>query len=239
MAEFTLKQTAEEVQMAVDNGLSFGDSPTGGDTLEWDGNAEGLLSVMDSFYKVSSATPTMTDFANGCTVTMNGESCALSFEEIQGSVPIDGVFAIGAVFVVNPEGVGADLDGLAFPEAGIYFMYVPGYMMATSITIPGYTGFPVTKKIEEKYLPGAVILYADAESYLYATEDTSDTSKRMTRAELLEMVKSGRMMWCGQQPDYAASEFRSDIMVLDMVAFAIVTNTIESIEWFTAEYVPE
>lgn len=67
----------------------------------------------------------------------------------------------------------------------------------SSLTIPGYSGFTKTeiKPIEPEYLPGAVVLYIDEAMYLYATSDTGDTSKRVTKAELQALLLSGRSLF--------------------------------------------
>lgn len=172
----------------------FGDMPTGGDTLYWDGNTEGLVSTADMFYKVSDAVPTMDDLANGAVLGISDSEIF----EIPADAIMDGTvdgypcIMIGEVYVALEDEV--NLDGLYFPQKGVYFVGADDAYIS-SFTIPGYTGFPVTKKMDEKYLPGAVILFADAENYLYATIDTSDTSKRMTTAELLNAVESGKSIY--------------------------------------------
>lgn len=192
MAEFKLKQTAEEVQRAVDNGLSFGDMPTGGDTLYWDGNTEGLVCVSDAFYKVSDATPSYDEATNyNLNFVLGSENIIITAEEMPVAWITEGVsYILGEGVIVFVED--STSDGAT---KGVYFTKYSDNEFISSLTIPGYTGFPVTKKMEEKYLPGAVILYADAENYLYATSDTSDTSKRMTTAELLNAVESGKSIY--------------------------------------------
>lgn len=168
----------------------FYDSPTGGDTLYWDGNTEGLVNFDGFYFKVSDAIPTMDELSNGVRLSGAGEVIDIPIEEI---VEISGAIVCGErVLVIPCDNYDAselmEEENAVFPEAGIYF---PGVAIAFELVIPGYTGFPVTKKMEEKYLPGPVILYADAENYLYATRDTSDTSKRMTKEELRQLQQSG------------------------------------------------
>lgn len=225
--------------------LQFGETETGGDTLTWDGNTEGLEAFMDAYYKVSDAKIYAETLTNGFTGTaydsdLGHNAVNPNLEEVG-----DGVyFQMGVVLFVlkNATFRGVDLT------PGIYLcrMTEEGWeAYVTSITIPGYTGFPLTKKMDEKYLPtipaeklpGAVVLYTDAENYLYATEDTSDTSKRMTRTELLKTVLSGRTLYTYMNPAYIP------VIVVDdgesMAAFTPAMSLLDISEAFvgyTAEY---
>ena len=118
------------------------------DTLTWDGNTEGLVSVAGAFYKVSDAVVTMDDLANGYTVCLAGEEVSIEAKE---AAP--GVIATVPeyVFLISDGGAGVDLGGIVFPEPGVYFMTAVEYYV-TSLTIPGYTGFPVQEKIAPSYL---------------------------------------------------------------------------------------
>ena len=139
----------------------FGDSPTGGDALKWDGNTEGLVSAGGSAYKVSDAIPTMADLANGCTITLStGETFEITADNM-GDLVIDftvsGMPGIAiAEFALIALEDNADLSEIygsfVAPKKGVYFMNLDG-MFTSSLTIPGYTGFPSTKKIDPKYLP--------------------------------------------------------------------------------------
>lgn len=129
----------------------FGDSSTGGDTLTWDGNTEGLVNVLDMLYKVSDAIVTIDDFANGWSCVMSDGRISSETAEYASELA-PGVVSALSMFCVAESGVGVDLEGLAFPESGIYFVKMDG-IHTTSVTIPGYTGFPSTKKLDTKYLP--------------------------------------------------------------------------------------
>ena len=134
-----------EIRLEVDNSQST----TGSDTLTWDGNTEGRVSAADAFYKVSDATPTMTDFANGATLVFNaeGEIETISIttgDIVDGSangIPMLGV--IGGFMVVFEDNVNMDIT--IWPEKGIYFVNDSGICLS-SLTIPGYTGFPISAK---------------------------------------------------------------------------------------------
>lgn len=234
MAEFKLKQTAEEVQRAVDNGLSFGDMPTGGDTLYWDGNTEGLVCVSDAIYKVSDATPSYDEATNyNLNFVSGSENIIITAEEVPVAWITEGVsYILGEGVIVFVED--STSDGAT---KGVYFAKHSDDEFVSSLTIPGYTGFPVTKKMDEKYLPGAVILYADAENYLYATSDTSDTSKRMTKAELLAASQSGMNMWCYIPGEEGTVLYYQAYAIGFQTDFGVVMN--DAGMWYTAEYAPE
>lgn len=136
--------------------LPFGETTVKGDTLTWDGNTDGLVCVGGAFYKISDATPTENDFANGFSVVVGGEVVEFSKEMVSEMVAMIGadVLSFGGGFVAYTDGASANDGGFIFPEAGIYFYYGDDSKM-TSITIPGYTGFETTviKPIDTKYLP--------------------------------------------------------------------------------------
>lgn len=242
MAEFKLKQTAEEVQMAVDNGLSFGEFPTGGDTLiipmysdeELNAKIESgeITLVAEVFAKVSDAIPTMSDLSNGAVFSSTDMHAVFPAEEF---VDHGGVIAgmDATMWIVSESMVGVDLgDGSMFPESGIY-LFLEFLETGASLTIPGYTGFPVTKKIEQKYLPGAVILYEDAEMYLCSD---STLNERITQAQLKEMISRGSQIYIRVPVgDFAPIGFNHDEI------FSLVfINTVDGLSVaFTAEYVPE
>lgn len=119
--------------------------PTGGDTLTWDGNTEGRVSA-GPFCKVSDAIVTLSDIVSGVTVVVSGDSMTVAKEQIEEMA--SGVLFAEAVVFVEEKAVGVDIMGIAFPGSGIYFQ-----TDVSSLTIPGYTGFPGIKKIDAKYLP--------------------------------------------------------------------------------------
>ena len=134
----------------------FGKDTVHSDTLTWDGNTEGLVSV-DNWYKVSDAKVSMDDLANGFVVRVAGRDTPMPAEAV--SQLVDGVLIIAGSWAafVSEEGVGVSFDeGLAFEEAGVYFMCIPGTPMCTeALTIPDYTGFIKTevKRIDPEFLP--------------------------------------------------------------------------------------
>lgn len=114
----------------------------GCDTLYWDGNTDGLANT-DVFYKVSDVLPTEDDLSNGYIVSIGDESFEVNKDTFGDEYfIISNNVLLGVSFVVAYED-GADYEtiSLPFPEAGLYFMNGDDGIV-TSLTIPGYTGFP-------------------------------------------------------------------------------------------------
>jgi hypothetical protein len=144
----------------------FGETTTYGDTLTWDGNTEGLEFV-DLFevagavyYKISNAIPTVDDLANGVSVGMSlGNVNTYPAGEF---IPIsDGVLSTDAMefFIVDESAVGVDIEGIIFPESGVYVMFMADEgdavgVYVTSLTINNYNGFECTETVPlpNKYL---------------------------------------------------------------------------------------
>lgn len=174
----------------------FGDMPTGGDTLEWDGNTAGLtmLDAADTlggiYYKISDATPSFDEISTGTLASSNGMSFIANAQEFGGLIVCGG----GFVLVVPTDDFHLEEDGVALdvPEKGIYSSLEEG-IYASKIIIPGYTDFPGTKKIDPKYLPQNA-MYVNSEevtgnvAYLYA--DSTYTTK-ITKEQLEKICKTG------------------------------------------------
>lgn len=153
----------------------------GGDTLTWDGNIDGLVSVSGVIFKVSDATPALSDFSNGGYGYVNGEFSEFSADDI---IEDQGAITIGTIaFIIHAEEVGVEIGGIVFPEPGTYFSYIPDQFVISSLTIPGYTGFA-----QEKIAP----------SHLYQPDwnqtDTSaaDYVKNKPDIEALETSLAGK-----------------------------------------------
>lgn len=206
MSEFKLKQTAEEVQKAIDDASipsdwnqndetaadfiknkPFGELPTGSDTLTIPAySEEELMAKIESgeavfvdalgAVKMSDAIVTMADLSNGCMFASDYLGAFdIPAEEI--AYVVDGVIMVAEnlAFFVDESAVGVDNDGIVFPEPGVYF--TAELLLADSaLTIPGYTGFPATKKIDKKYLHSArpVVYYYGIGAKLYKTPALSD-----------------------------------------------------------------
>ena len=112
----------------------------GCDTLYWDGNTDGLVNT-NVFYKVSDVLPTEDDFSNGYIVSIGDESFEVNKDTFDDEyIIISNNVLLGASVVVAYED-GANYNDISFPEAGLYFMNGDDGIV-TSLTIPGYTGFP-------------------------------------------------------------------------------------------------
>lgn len=184
----------------------LGESPTGGDTLEWDGNTEGktVIDMSDTvdriFFKVSDATPTEDDFTNGATGIFQPDGIEVPIDIF---IPFaDGCYFLSDLFalVIPTDNFSAENEevGLTITaaEKGVYFAKSDGVAFYSSLTIPNFTGFPSVNKVPEEYLPGANILVADSEKYLYKEgADTTDTTQRLTASELKNIFRSGMPTW--------------------------------------------
>lgn len=136
----------------------FGESATGGDTLTWDGNTDGKIGVPElGVYLVSNKPFSSNDVENGMKVTVyyKSHNAEQSYELRDYEIYInpDGFITTEGVFSVPYDNyVATDLGGIVFPSTGIYVINT-GDIYVSSITIPGYTGFPAIKKLDAKYLP--------------------------------------------------------------------------------------
>ena len=162
MAEFKLKQTAEEVQRAVDNGLSFGESY--GDTLTIEAidpdTFDPSTLVNGAFLKISDSAVTMDDLSNGYGVVSSAFTVEIPPEAVGESTMqmADGILICGeVVFSVEERAVGVEVDGMAFPESGLYVPYELLNSGSLSLTIPGFGKFKGIQKLDIKYIPNEAI----------------------------------------------------------------------------------
>ena len=137
-----------------------------GDTLIWDGNADGCAKVVEAdYYKISDAIPTLEDVTKGGSVTRINTGDTVQEYAIKTETLLsfaDGAFCYAqVVFSVSEEWAGVTIPGLnlTFPEAGTYVIGEIPY----TITINGYSGFETTvvKKLDKKFLPVDVATKAD------------------------------------------------------------------------------
>lgn len=139
-----------------DYGVSnyFGETTVKGDTLTWDGNTEGLVSIGGLMFKVSDTVLSYDDFAtDGFSVEttngqQSGEQSNLLFLQEYGVVA-----SVGQFYSFPESAVGVDIsggEGIIPTESGTYFT-----ANMRSLTIPGYTGFETKtiKRLDEKYMP--------------------------------------------------------------------------------------
>lgn len=205
----------------------FGDSPTGGDTLYWDGNTEGLETDGVN-YKVSDAVPSIEDFANDYIITINtGESMSGTDADFPAEETEFGIVFQGGM-VVNVE-------ERPLPK-GVY-LYNGGGVYVSSLTIPCYTGFPVTEKIDSKYYVGSTMFYS-YETYLYT--DALYTTKA-TRADVVKAMGRGTIaVFMGGVDAWAPCNI--NVASYDYAVVACMTwqgeDTLQTKFFYTAEYTP-
>lgn len=176
MAEFKLKQTAEEVQKAIDDASIPSDwnqtdssaadfiknKPFGegyGDTLTIEAidpdNFDSSTLVGEMFLKVCDTPVTMNDLANGYAIRFGPDTIEVPPEAVGESAVqfADGITLISESFLsVEEQGVGVEIDGIVFAESGIY---LNAYMLLSDIdiTVPGFGKFAGIQKLDEKYIP--------------------------------------------------------------------------------------
>lgn len=230
----------------------FGDTPTGGDTLTWDGNTEGVtddMVVANTVVWVSDAVINANDIPEEGILVYNaafGGEAQISKKYL--TITEDGCIICDAFVVVPYDNYDATEvlgEPIVIPKRGIYLL---GGVGPISVTIPGYTGFPGVKKMDEKYLPdsvksGAVILHVDAQpddTYLYRDRMSSilkDESGRVTRTELENWIALGKTIYA---LDFAKSRYM--LCVLFEGTSVITINPPKDNAWGiynTAEYTPE
>ena len=133
----------------------FGELSTGSDTLYWDGNREGLVRADDyEQYLISESTPTLDDFANGASNTKL-QSGTESSTNLGLNTSIyeagDGAIVVGNSIVALKDG--ATVGDTTYPKKGTYFTWIGNSTYTTSLTIPGYNGFPSSKQIDPQWIP--------------------------------------------------------------------------------------
>lgn len=135
--------------------MRIGEEIVYGDTLTWDGNAEGLEELLiDSQY-------TMYKVHDKDTILEDGTECTFSLRDsTTGELVYDNV---SGIVVVNSNGsivVTSDICAYVMVSGSGWGTYLlkndKGY--ASSITFPDYTGFVKTniKAFDEKYIPDTI-----------------------------------------------------------------------------------
>ena len=170
--------------------LQFGDYPTDGDTITWDGDASNYDAVYNPepdvlvyYVKVSDKVPTIADLSGKTITTVYNRKGTLTEEILSGDEVVSGktetdLISLGFFCIIPTDGF-TDSFGLTYPTKGIYGVLstiVSDFAYGVSLTIPEYAGFPHTKKIEEKYLPDTVVQNGDKELIL-ASSTASSTKK--------------------------------------------------------------
>lgn len=167
MANYTLNYSGEKVDELLNKiDTAFGETTVTKDAITWDGNTEGLDSVMGMLYRVSGATPTLEDMQNGGTIktfTPDGEMSV----EFTGEQAMDGETAgMGTNLIVLNGGaipiLIATQDGatiidsettISIEKAGIYLPSGDGaYISYFAINNYQFEDVEITP-IDPKYLP--------------------------------------------------------------------------------------
>lgn len=131
--------------------------------IEWDGNTEGLVSVMllgePTLYKVSDLTPPSSDVLGGKIRMLNGKEPTVDESDI--SECEDGYSIVfPAIVVANKPNATLTEFGMdfVFPEAGTYFFHTPNDHVC-SLTSTAQTG--ELKTLDEKYIPDSIARVED------------------------------------------------------------------------------
>lgn len=127
------------------------------DTLTWDGNTEGLVSVDLSggagaafAYRLSESAPSLAELKMGGASATDNNGTSMTFPFDDAADVGGGIIACGgSLFCVVPNDNSA-FNGVTFPVKGFYTL--AANVKECVITIPGYTGF-VTEKLDPAYLP--------------------------------------------------------------------------------------
>lgn len=144
-----------ELGAALD-GLNSGGGAVGCDTLTWDGNTTGLVNTNNvelPMYKVSDVIITKSDLTNGISFVANGEEQSIGWETLQSAVNDDDFGLLEAVAIVPYDNYNF-VNGIVFPEAGVYFINIPNVVYCSSFTINGYTGFSSAPSPTQETLEG-------------------------------------------------------------------------------------
>jgi hypothetical protein len=146
----------------------LGESETGGDTLTWYGNSDGkfVIDVGDgitTLTKISDVVLTPEDCANGLEIwgTAQADNSVIPLKILSGEEAqeffYDGCGIFESIILVPHDNF--ESEGFVFPKKGIYAIKIDDAVegiYTSSLTINGYTGFPMVKPIDTKYLPKAL-----------------------------------------------------------------------------------
>ena len=142
--------------------LPFGyETPTGGDTLKWDGNTTGLTNVLGVLFHVSDATPTVSTGTIG--ISSNGSVQTTQFTEanvVDNGEGVKYIIANDVAMAVIVPTDGITVEGLKFNKAGIY-LRKSGSEYVSVLTIKDCEDFTGVKTLDYKYLPKSLRFGSD------------------------------------------------------------------------------
>lgn len=141
--------------------LQFGDFASGGNTLNWDGNTEGL-EKFEGLYKVSDVAFSIEDAASGIMVSFDdgtsvGTNSSFSVHEISTINGAHLIYLDGKAILASLPVVAAEVFGCSVGTYFNVFQRNGSTWRVKSITLPGSAPFPVFKPLDKKYLPGDLI----------------------------------------------------------------------------------
>ena len=195
----------------TDKPFGYEQSQTGGNTIEWDGNTEGLEQYEfggATYYKISDNVISLSDLTDGFSYTMmlndNIQQNSMNYSVLSLSFSPNGnYFSRGVLAFI------ADKEEQGFPSTGIWVcdgMDGSTYLAFRSLTIPNYTSFPSlsVKTLDEKYIPSSIArtsvvdeLSSDYEAYKESNneavagiqEDVVDHEGRIAALEAVDYVE--------------------------------------------------
>lgn len=119
----------------------------GSDTLTWDGNKGGLEHAGSFLYKVSDATPSMADLANGCHISQFDAEEVIDFPILIGYISeyADYINVDDKAVIVLRDGATVYFESYdetyTDVKKGTYFFNEDDMVYTTKLQIPGYSGF--------------------------------------------------------------------------------------------------
>lgn len=158
--------------------------------IEWDGNTDDKVSVMNVFYKVSNDAPTLEGLIDQIATDSNGDTYNITTDilEINDNYIISELFLITYVnnvqIYLSPE---APMP-LLVPEKGLYFVGNEGYFLRSlTCVLP-----EITHKINPNYIDGNIFIVHFFKSQSFEEDETYETDKSIL--QILQAQNDGRLI---------------------------------------------
>lgn len=227
------------------------------DTLEWDGNTEGLHEIKTMsicYYKISNQILTLQQLEH-CKYVFNGETIPFvdleyldeNFEVVSDVSQASLVGDANSVVLIALKDFGTNAlgDNIVF-EKGLYFacvqMPTTGELVYVSKMLSSDGAIFKTTKIKRTFLPqnqSTLILTFDNDYYLYYNvEDTTNTDNRIKRDVIVDAINKGTQILINL-PNETSRIFLAPIAFFynDTCAGCTVNpGTTEPVSLYTAEY---
>lgn len=151
----------------------------------------------------------------------------------------EGLEVTDALFVQEPDILNRILllTDITLTRAGVYVGSGDMPEWANVQVDPTGSAYPENSGGGTSVQSDSVFLYADEDNYLYATADTSDTSKRITKQELHDLTCSGVPIYMCFR--YADAQWYSPAVTAFFTSYGGVYNTLTGNAYRTAEYTSE